>query len=199
MAVRLRLVLLPLGMLVMIPVVAAAQSKATVGIKAGVNIATISSSDSDTSSILGAVGGVFFGSQINDRVGVQVEGLYSQQGAKDKTPGSDVKYRVNYFNVPVLARFGNTTTNTTHFHVFTGPQAGFKLNAKASSKNLGLTVDVGDEVKGFDFGWVLGAGVEMNRLTFDVRYTLGLTNISTMSGDTAKNRTFSAMAGIRLK
>ncbi len=199
MTVRLRLVLVALGMLVMIPVAAAAQSTTTFGVKGGVNMATISTSDSETSSALGAVGGVFFGSHINDRVGVQVEGLYSQQGAKDKTPGSDAKYRVNYFNVPVLARFGNTTTNATHFHVFTGPQAGFKLNAKASSKNLGLTVDVGDEVKGFDFGWVLGAGVEMNRLTFDVRYVLGLTNIATTPGDSAKNRTFSAMAGIRLK
>ncbi|MEO6223510.1 MAG: porin family protein [Vicinamibacterales bacterium] len=203
MTVRLRL-LVALGILAMLPVAAAAQSKTTFGVKAGVNLANISSPDQETSNRPGLVGGVVVGRQINDRFGVQVEGLYSQQGAKDTTPGSGIenlKYRVNYFSVPVLVRFGNTTTGETHLHLFTGPQAGFKLNAKATG-NIGsvkLDEDINDLIKSTDFGWVIGASVERHRLFFDARYTHGLTNFAKTAGDEGKNRTISLTAGIRLK
>ena len=204
MTISSRVMLLALGVLVLTPIASAAQSPSAVtfGLKGGVNSATVDvSDDSDYGMRWGAVGGLFLGGRITDNVGLQVEGLFSQHGATDKTPGSDVKIRVTYIDVPVLLRFGSTTTNATHFHVFTGPQAGFKVNAEATSKAADLTVDLDDDVENLDFGWTAGVGVERNRVSLDVRYTLGLKNVASDSAtsDTAKNRTFTALVGLRLK
>lgn len=203
MTIRSRVMLLALGVLVLTPIASTAQSPSvTFGLKGGVNSATVDvSDDSDYGMRWGAVGGLFLGGRITDSVGLQVEGLFSQHGATVKTPGSDVKIRVTYINVPVLLRFGSTTTDATHFHVFTGPQVGFKVNAEATSKAADLTVDLDDDVENVDFGWTAGVGVERNRVSLDVRYTLGLKNVASDSAadDTAKNRTFTALVGIRLK
>ena len=199
MTVRTRVILLAVGALALTPVASAAQSPSSVtfGVKAGVNSATITTDDgSDYGMRWGAVGGLFLGRQINDNVGLQVEGLYSQHGGKDKAAASDVKFRVTYIDVPVLVRFGRT-----NFHVFTGPQVSYKLDAEASSKKFVRTVDLDDEVEKLDFGWTVGASVERNRISLDARYTLGLKDISThaSSTDSAKNRTFTVLVGLRLK
>jgi hypothetical protein len=199
MTIRSRVIFLTVGALALTPVASAAQSSSSVtfGVKLGVNSATIKTDDgSDYGMRLGAVGGLFLGRQINENVGVQIEGLYSQHGAKDKAAGSDIKYRVTYIDVPVLLRFGRTS-----FHLYTGPQIGYKLDAEASSKKLDLTVDLDDDVENLDLGWTVGASVERNRLSLDARYILGLKDISTdaSSTDSAKNRTFTVLVGLRLK
>ena len=82
---------------------------------------------------------------------------------------------------------------------FAGAQASYKLKAEASSDIIGLNVDVDDDVEDLDFRAVVGAGVEMSRVSVDVRYSHGLTNFATTAGKTANNRTFAVMVGLRLK
>jgi hypothetical protein len=79
--------------------------------------------------------------------------------------------------------------------VFTGPQFSFNTDAKYVLEGQ---PDEDLEVKGNDFGWVLGAGLEKGRITADARYTLGLSNIAESGGE-AKNRVFSVMIGVKLK
>jgi hypothetical protein len=98
--------------------------------------------------------------------------------------------------VPVLLRFGPTTTNETHFHVFTGPQVSFKTKAEGTEN--GRTFDLDSETENTDFGWVLGASVERSRFSLDARYALGLKDIS-IGSETAKNRVFSLMMGVKLR
>lgn len=186
----------------LLPALTWAQTPVTFGVKAGVNASTLSVEDNSglsTSTIWGAVGGVFVGKNLNDKLSLQVEGLFSQRGAKDTTNPSDVKIRLTYFDVPVLVRLGSTTTSATHFHVFTGPQLSLKLKAEGIDDVFG-TEDLDEEVEAMDVGWTLGAGVERNRLSLDARYTFGLKNISVAVSDgTIKNRTFTILVGYRLK
>lgn len=198
-----RVLSLALAGVILMPVVAAAQrpQETTFGVKAGVNSSTLNSpADLELKRILGAVAGVFVGRNINDRFSMQVEGLFSQKGAKDRSLGSGPTVRLTYFDLPVLFRFGSTTSNETHFHVFTGPVPSFKLKAESRTESPDVTLDLDDEVESFDFGWTLGAGIERSRFSLDARYTHGFMNVdSAVTADKLKNRVFTILAGVRLK
>ena len=200
--IRASILALAFGAIVTLPAIAAAQSPLTVGVKGGVNIATLKIDDDednpDIKSKIGAVGGLFVGKQINDNIGWRLEGLFSQKGAKDEEAGDDFKFKLTYIDVPFLLTLGPASSGDTRFNVFTGPQVSF--NTKAEFTDGTDSVDVKDEIKSTDFGWVLGAGLEKGRVTADVRYTLGLSNIFDAEEDGGtKNRVFSVMVGIKLK
>jgi len=189
--------------LVLAPAIAAAQSSTTFGVKAGLTAATVKVDDSEGSfkRLLGAVGGVFIGHNLSDNLALQVEGLASQRGTKTNFgSGAETTYRLTYIDVPVLARFGNTTTNGTHFHVFTGPQFSFLMSAKESTDGVSGSIDLKDELTSSDIGWTVGAGVEQGSLSLDARYTLGLKNINGSPSDpVTKSRAFAVMVGLRLR
>ena len=198
--VRASILAIAFAAIVTLPSVAAAQSPVTIGVKGGVNIATLKFDEDEDSedikSLIGAVGGLFVGKQINDNFGFRVEGLFSQKGAKNAEQAvEDFKYKLTYIDVPVLLTLGPSSSGDTRFNVFTGPQFSFKT--KAEFEENGVDFDADDQVKSSDFGWVLGAGLEKGRVTADARYTLGLSNIAE-SGD-VKNGVFAVMIGIKLK
>lgn len=198
--VRASILALAFSAIVTLPAIAAAQTPVTVGVKAGVNIATIKIEDDednpDVKSLVGAVAGLFVGKQINDSLGWRLEGLFSQKGYKDAEAGSDFKETLTYVDVPVLLTLGPSSSGDTRFNVFTGPQVSFLI--KAEDDFLDLKSDTKDDWKSTDFGWVLGAGLEKGRITADARYTLGLSNVSDFGSD-IKNRAFSVMIGVKLK
>lgn len=203
MSTRARVLSLALAILVMAPVVASAQTTMTAGLKGGVNSSTITDEgNSSLKRLLGGVGGVFVGGDVNGNVGIQVEGLYSMRGAKDTSDASETTLRMNYIDVPVLLRVGAGSGSGMGFHIFTGPQVSYLLDAKATNKDLDLSIDIKDELESLDFGWTLGVGMEASRFQVDARYTMGLKNMSkggSGSDSAIKNRTFAVMVGYRLK
>jgi opacity protein-like surface antigen len=198
MSIRVRVLSLAIALMVVVPAAAMAQmSPVSAGIKGGINSATLSSDeDADLKQLLSGVGGVFIGRDISPNFGLQLEGLFSMRGAGFKDV-DDAKINLQYIDVPVLARVGSPSNNGTRFFAFTGPQASLKV--KSEIELFGVTESLDDDVKSFDFGWVVGAGVDMQRFTLDARYTLGLMNIDDTGDDTIKNRTFSVMLGYRFK
>jgi len=198
MSIRVRVLSLAIALMVVLPAAAKAQmSPVSAGIKGGINSATLSSDeDDDLKRLLGGVGGVFIGRDISPNFGLQLEGLFSMRGAGFKDV-DDAKINLQYIDVPVLARVGSPSNNGPRFFAFTGPQASLKV--KSEIELFGVTESLDDEVKSFDFGWVVGAGVDMQRFTLDARYTLGLMNIDDTGDDTVKNRTFSVMLGYRFR
>lgn len=201
MTIRARVLSLALAVLVMAPAAAAAQTTMTAGLKGGVNSSTITDEgNSSLKRLLGGVGGVFVGGDVTSNVGIQVEGLYSMRGAKDTSDATETTLRMNYIDVPVLLRVGTGSGSGMGFHVFTGPQVSYLLNAKATSG--ALSIDLKDDIEKIDFGWTLGVGVEANKFLVDARYTMGLKNMSKAGSGAdseVKNRTFAVMIGYRLK
>lgn len=201
--VRVCILAIAFAVFVAMPAVSAAQGPVSIGVKAGVNVAKLKFDDSDENddvkSRLAAVGGLYLSKPVNDNVSVRVEGLFSQKGAKAEGGSDDATIKLTYVDVPVLLDFSPSSSGTSRFHVFTGPQMGF--NTKAQVKSGGVTVDFDEEVKSTDFSWVLGVGVSNGRFSADASYALGLSNIAEDSGSDGgvKNRVFSVKFGVKLK
>ncbi len=155
------------------------------GAKAGLNLASVSGDETDgldsrTAFHIGAVAEI----SVSDKFSVQPELLYSAQGAKDSFEGIDVDLKIDYINLPIMAKF----YVADGFSLEAGPQVGFLLSAKAEGG--GESIDFKDETKGIDFGANLGVGYKLESgLNFGARYNLGLSNINDGEGsDDFKNQ-----------
>lgn len=156
-----------------------AQAHPDFGIKAGLNIASLSSSDntnfkSKASFHLGGLVHI----HVSRYFAVQPEVVYSEQGAKVTTGNMESKYKFNYVNIPVLLQYlaGNG------FRLETGPQLGLLTSAHTETGNV--EVNVKSDINSTDFSWAFGAGyLSHTRLGFDARYNVGISDIS-KSGST---------------
>ena len=185
---------------------AAAQTGASFGVKAGVNFANLDFSGDDVGisfdQRMGLVAGAFVLAPMTETFGFQVEGLYSQKGAKAEEGDFEQRIELDWFEIPVLARYTIPSSSSTSFHLFAGPSFGFKVGAKSIFEFEGEgedEEDLDEDVKGFDFGIVIGAGVEFGKFVIDGRYTHGLTDLNDSDDEIVeiKSRVFSIMAGFR--
>nr|WP_315028280.1 porin family protein [uncultured Chryseobacterium sp.] len=155
------------------------------GLKAGLNISSLSNSDSNSKA--GFYGGVFANIPVAQDFSVQPEVLYSGMGAKAKG-NSDLKVNLDYIAVPVMFQY-NALPN---LYLEAGPQFSFLINSKF--KNNSASVDAKDTFKTFDFGLGLGAGYYFTpNIGVNVRYVAGLTDVNKekFSGsDSQKNGVF---------
>jgi hypothetical protein len=186
---------------------ATAQTGASFGVKAGANFANLNFSGDDEVDVsfdqrIGLVAGAFVLVPMSETFGFQIEGLYSQKGATFEEGDFEERIEMDWFDVPVLARYTIPSSTNTSFHLFAGPSFSFKLGAKSIFEFEGEgeeEEDFEDEVKGFDFGLVIGAGVEFGRFVIDGRYTHGFTDLNDVEDEIVetRNRVFSLMAGFR--
>lgn len=161
------------------------------GVKAGINVSSISN-DSDIKSKVGLNLGVFAEYAVNDIFGIRPEIVYSQQGFRYKDTDYKESDRLNYLNIPILAKL----YLPNGFSIELGPQFGFLLaaNAKWEDKSSGTTESGTDSfseyVNKFDFAAAIGASYEFNsNISVSARYNLGLSNINKDNNlDTNKNR-----------
>ncbi len=178
-----------------------AQSELTFGPKVGLNVTNVTHSDGDNKLSINA--GVFAAYRLNDWLGIQTELLYSRQGWRDKVDidGDDnvkAHFRVNYLNIPVLARF----YVWEGLSVDLGPQIGIGLNAKQKYKYNGSTVkDKIHDLNTIEFSFDMGLSYEFDYgLILSARYNLGLSNVfgKDTFGDDNKNHVFQVSLGYRL-
>jgi hypothetical protein len=191
-------ILAALALTALLPATAAAQTyPVTFGILGGATFSKISTEDDiDLKNVWGAQAGVFADKGFTPSLGGRIEVLVSQRGAKNEFTNNTVRFA--YLDVPVLIRIGNTSSDSTHFHAFTGLTPSFLLKTDQSS-SIFLSSDINtDQTKSFDLGWVFGAGVEQNAWSFDARYTFGLMNLNDApAGAEYKNRSLSLNIGYR--
>ncbi|CAI8790505.1 porin family protein [Chryseobacterium sp. IT-36CA2] len=161
----------------------ASSSPVRFGLKAGLNISSISNRDANSKA--GFYGGVFANIPVAQDFSVQPEVLYSGMGAKAKA-NSNAKLNTDYIAVPVMLQY-NLIPN---LYVEAGPQFGFLISAKGKAN--GASLDVKDDFKTFDFGLGLGAGYYFTQnIGVNVRYTAGLSDIvKNNRGDASRNGVF---------
>jgi hypothetical protein len=134
------------------------------GIKGGVNFSNITDA-SGLSNRTGFVFGAFAGIKFNDKLGIQGDLLYSQQGAELDPEAIDL----NYVNIPVVLRY----FIFKGLNLQAGPQFGFVIddNVKEISNNF-------TEAESFDLTGVVGVGYDLPLgLRVDGRYNFGLTDV----------------------
>ncbi len=160
-----------------------ASAQTNFGIKAGYNSSSVQISDgADFDSKSGFHVGALAHIHVSEHFAVQPEVMFSTQGGKI---ADDNTLNLNYINVPLLLQY----MVNDGFRLQTGPQVGFLVSAEREIGNI--EIDVDDTYNSVDFSWVFGAGYLTSMgLGFDVRYNLGLNNISDDSDFEAKNRVF---------
>lgn len=168
------------------------------GVLAGANFAKFSdAAGADTRT--GVVVGLSADFQLPSHFGVEIDGLYSQQGAKETVDGSDLTLHLDYVAVPVLLRYNFPTHTPVRPFVVLGPQVGFRVKCEvtAGSESASCTDFAGENAKSVDFSGTAGAGlgfkVGKEELSVQARYNMGFTKI--FEDSDSKNRVFSVLAG----
>ena len=177
------------------------------GAKGGLNLAKLSfdSDIGDTSlnTQVGLAAGGFMIWPLGGRLDVEVEGLYSVKGVSIDAGVASTKVRIDYVDVPELARYRIAGSSTSRrVHILGGPVFGFRVRAEsiADFGNDSFHRDITDEVKSFDIGVAVGGDWEFGRFVVDGRYTYGLTNISEDFADDGvkvTNRVITFLGGVR--
>ncbi len=136
------------------------------GVKAGVNLTNFTG-DADGDGATGFYVGALVDLPVGDNFHVQPELLYSMEGADEAS--------ISYLRLPIMAKY----YIMEGLSLQAGPEVAFKIAADDGIDEL---------TKSIDFGIGAGAGYELaNGLMFDLRYNLGLSNISEVDGVDIKN------------
>lgn len=145
------------------------------GAKLGLDLSTFYGKDIDEYSNAGAYMGGFIGSQISDKIGVQLESLYTEVGALNDD-NSEQNVKLSYITIPLTCNYSLSKKGIIEF----GPV--FWYNVDADIKNRDNSIFnknvTSEDVKAFGFGLIIGAEVFSNEFCgFSIRYNIGLTNI----------------------
>jgi len=155
----------------------------------------------------------------DDPIGWEFGVSYVQKGAKGtievnpddphQPPDPDLNFqgdvKLAYLQLEFLAVGHLYTSKTTEVRLYLGPTLGNRLSARAEGTSDGKPVDVdlSDNVKLFEWGWILGEGFNYNlggwSLIFDVSGIMGVNSIgeAQLEGD-LKTRTLLATVGVSL-
>lgn len=189
------------------------------GFKIGLDFASINTDYEELDDFLdsktGFSGGAFLTYSLNRQFAVQPELLFVMKGGEKGAFIFSAEWSLNYIEVPILLKFDLMPQGPAHPNLFAGPAASFLLSSEISA--LGYSYDVAEYLKSIDFGLVFGAGLDYKRVTFDIRYTLGLAGVIDaadkwnefveaepgdylyLEGDpSVKNNNISIMVGIQL-
>ena len=186
---------------------ATAQTTTSFGVKGGVTssdeVMSGAGIDLSLDRRLGPAGGLFVTIDPVERFGLQIEALYAQKGFTAKDVLEEGKYgvRLDYVEVPVLARINAPVGTNATFHVFGGATPAFLLHDTQTLDGDEVAELERDDYKSFDLGLTVGAGLSVRRALIDLRYTHGLLNVIDLEDADddfkVKNRAFTVMVGFR--
>jgi hypothetical protein len=175
------------------------------GVRGGVNISTLNTSDDESGEsadwhVRGVAGG-YLTWRMFSWLELQPEVLYSLKGAKVEEGDVTAKALLDYLEVPILARISRGAPGTRRFYGVAGIALGVLLRAKTRADFGGATeeIDIKDDIETLDLGAVVGGGMEFGSLVIDARYTHGIRDIDKDTTDsvTVKTRAASITVGIR--
>lgn len=161
-----------------------AQAQFDFGVKGGLTIARINLDLQDNISAdanYGAHGAVFFNIG-KGLLSFQPELMFIQKGVhvNDMQSNDFAEYTLNYVDVPMLAR-ATIGLGLVNIYFNFGGYGGYLLSSKQkvsiAVQTNGHSYEV-TELNEWDAGFILGAGVKVLSLIFELRYGQGLINVS---------------------
>jgi hypothetical protein len=158
-----------------------------VGIKAGATFANLTDV-TDASTKTGFVGGAFITLKFSDKIAIQGDLLYSQQGAEFDAD----KINLDYINFPIVFKY----YIIKRLNIQAGPQFGTVVN-----DNVAEVFGANFNFNSFDITGIVGIGVDLPlNLRITGRYGFGLSDISFVNNNVSidtnsKNTVFSLTAG----
>jgi hypothetical protein len=155
-------------------------------------------SGSGNESKVGFMGGGFVDIGVGGIVSIRPEVAYVQKGAKASSGGAEIKFKLDYIEVPVLLTVSVPTGGgIVRPELFAGPAVGFRARCReANASTSASCADLGVETKSTDFGLMFGAGVAIRSFMASVRYDLGLIKIDDSADpEDIKNRALLILVG----
>ena len=179
--------------LIAFTVSATAQGFSGLGAKLGYSSSQFVGADipgKGVSSQPGLTLGGYVSYEFNGTFSLQQEVLFTLKGSKINTIGDVWLSNIFlYIEMPLLAKATLLPESELRPNVYAGP---------AVAALIGAFNDVGilEDIKSYDVGLVIGGGVDIWKLSLDLRLTNGLLNFDeSASGIDRKHQTFSVMMG----
>ncbi len=145
------------------------------GIKAGVNLATLNGEGESPGRRTGFIGGGHLTISLpNSMFYFQPELLYSMKGFSESQEGITGTLALDYIDVPVLVGIHFATGGSITPRIFAGPQVSIK--AGCTLKGDGEFFDAESVLFDLIFGGGLDFDMGKVDIVFDARYDLGLTD-----------------------
>ncbi|TDE44423.1 PorT family protein [Flavobacterium rhamnosiphilum] len=184
----------------------AQENVAKFGVKGGVNFSNLYTEDVDDNNMLTGFNVGFFAKlPIANNIALQPEISYTGKGAElvynNAFVSGTAQFKLDYIEVPLLL----VVNVTKNFNIHAGPYAAYMVSAKTTNKsdsgsyNFEDNIDT-DDFNKFDAGLAGGVGIDLEPVSFGVRYNYGLTKIgkedssTSFSSPDAKNSVLSFYA-----
>ena len=163
--------------------VAMAQASVSLGLKGGLNFASVNTTSPGAaySSRTGYHVGAFANFKFT-KLAIQPEIIYSVQGA-DAAAGN---IETGYINIPIILKF----YLIGGLNLQAGPQFGFLSSATSGG------VDIKSTLESSDISVGLGAGFDISKFVIDARYNLGISDVDKATTE-AKNQVFQLSVGFK--
>jgi hypothetical protein len=172
-----------------------AQSNVTkFGVKGGVNFSNLYTDNADDENVLtGFNVGLYAKVPVTNSISIQPEIYYTGKGAEvvynNAFASGTAKFKLNYIEVPVML-VANVTKN---FNVQVGPYAGYLISGKTTNEsgtyNFQDNINT-DDFNKIDAGVAAGLGIDLETVSFGVRYNYGLTKVGKERNYSGTNYTF---------
>ena len=188
-----------------------AQSKSIgLGLRGGLNLSTVSwdppPPGEEINSKTGFHGGAVVALNLHRYFGIELDGLYTQQGFNDVAPGLDATLNGAYIQVPLLAKGMYPVGSSVTIRVLGGAAVEFEVGCNLSGNMGGIeaSFDCDDPIVAVErtqtlwslmFGGGVGISAGPATVMLDVLYDLGLTNLDSTDTDNVKSRTWMFSAG----
>lgn len=176
------------------------QAEVAIGIKGGLNFATLNVSQSAATNYNNRTGYHFgaFALFKFGKIGLQPELLYSKQGTKYTVSTQDWDANFDYINIPIILKL----YTVAGINLQLGPQIGFLSTAQAKSTVNGVstTTDLKSFYNNNDISLAMGLGWDLPfGLSIEGRYNLGLKEIQDGANTSpTKNQVIQISAGYKL-
>ena len=183
---------------------APASAQVSVGVKAGMNVATADVEPElnlEFNSRFDWLAGALLVVAPESAIGGQAEVLFSRRGTGVKVGSSgvlDAEYKFTFVDIPVLLRARAIRLESGGVFILAGPTIG--ISASADVEQSGSSTDVSDRFKSYDVGLTVGVAFEASAFLADARYTHGISNYANGSHPALqdfKSRTLSFSMGLR--
>jgi hypothetical protein len=190
---------------------AAQREHADLGFQVGYSRARFSDQSGLDESRNGSAFGVFLGQPVAGPLSAQVELFLVKKGGGLTAVVSNTPVQLSlqlvYLELPLLARLAVPVGGRFHPNVFGGGAVALNIGCDIQAEVPGVISQVAcDEaapdfvINSFDFGAVIGAGIEYDwrdsSARLEIRQTIGLREVA--PGDPTKNRTWGILFGITL-
>jgi hypothetical protein len=186
------------------------QSTPRFGIIGGANLATLTGSYlENASSRAGFAAGLMAVLPVSPRFAVQPELMFTMKGAYSSSGGISAVARIDYIELPVLARFEIPASGSVKPFVYGGPAFAYQTSCALQGQGT-ISIDCekiaaqarlavpGAKFNSTDFDGIIGGGIGFDvggrKMTVGVRYDVGFVKLITYSD--SKNRVLSFVGSL---